>query len=164
MSRWGGEAGPRLGLRCQERPSEPARQLLQRLRGLAKSTQGSETHRWRGLSHVPSCACSAFRKSSRRGCGLSPRIPGPLRTHTSVGGWWRHPRPPPPPHTRQGQVRLSGWTPLLQGPLRTPGRTPALGSGAGGAAALAQGPAAAAQVPMGHAARLPEASPSSVPT
>lgn len=125
----GGEAGPRLGLRCQERPSEPARQLLQRLRGLEKSTQGSETHRWRGLSHVPSCTCSAFRKSSRRGCGLSPRTPGPLRTHTSVGGWWRHPRPPPAPtHTaRAGETQWVDPTPA--GAPQDPGTHTSVGVG-----------------------------------
>lgn len=108
----GGEAGPRLGLRCQERPSEPARQLLQRLRGLGKRTQGSETPQVERAE---------------------PTHPGAPQDAHQHGGLVAPPPPTPPTHTHgKGTVRLSGWTPLLQGPLRTPGRTPALGLGAGG--------------------------------
>lgn len=83
--------------------------------------------------------------------------------------------PPPPPHTWQGHGETQWVDPTPAGAPQDPGTHTSVGVGGWrrrrpahtlmtGAAALAQGPAAAAQVPMGHAARLPEASPSSVPT
>lgn len=91
-----------------------------------------------------------------RSCGLSPRVPGTLGMHTSVGGWWRHTAPPRPPR-RQGHSEPQWVDPTPAGAPQDPGTHTSVGGWQRrpahtvrtGAAAPAQGPAVVARVANG---------------